>query len=64
MRTLNIYMDSDAMAALENAGQNFVAAGEKGEYAGETLSFESPAAVQGAYPGALRGIGGPSESRP
>ncbi len=45
MRTLTIHIDSDAMEALENAGQHFAATWEKGEYAGETLSFESPSAL-------------------
>jgi len=45
MRTLTIRIESDAAAALARAGQAFVAAWKSGAYAGETLSFESAAAL-------------------
>lgn len=45
MRTLTIRIESDAAAALERAGQEFVAAWKSGAHAGETLSFESAAAL-------------------
>jgi predicted transcriptional regulator len=45
MRTLSIKIESDPMAALAQAGQAFAAAWPRGAYAGETLSFESPAAL-------------------
>jgi predicted transcriptional regulator len=45
MRTLTIRIDTDAMAALENAGKQFTEAWQQGNYAGETLSFESPAVL-------------------
>lgn len=45
MRTLTIRIETDAMAALERAGQEFVQAWDSGRYAGETMSFESPASL-------------------
>lgn len=45
MRTLTIRIDADAMGALERAGLQFIDAWQTGKYAGEYLSFESPAAL-------------------
>lgn len=45
MRTLTIKIETDAMAALERAGQQFARAWEGGGYAGEFISFESPASL-------------------
>lgn len=45
MRTLTIRIESDAATALERAGQAFGVAWKSGAYAGETLSFESAAAL-------------------
>lgn len=45
MRTLTICIESDAAAALERAGQAFSASWKSGDYAGETISFESAAAL-------------------
>jgi predicted transcriptional regulator len=45
MRTLTIRIETDAMAALERAGRAFVQAWDSGHYAGETMSFESPASL-------------------
>lgn len=45
MSTLTIRIDTDPMAALDKAGLQFVGAWRKGGYAGETMSFESPAAL-------------------
>ncbi len=45
MRTLTIKIETDAMAALERAGQQFVQTWNSGTYAGEFMSFESPAAL-------------------
>ncbi len=44
MRTLTIRIETDAMAAMERAGQQFVQAWDSGSYTGEFMSFESPAA--------------------
>ncbi|MEW5893742.1 MAG: helix-turn-helix domain-containing protein [Pseudomonadota bacterium] len=45
MRTLTIRIEPDTLAALDRAGQQFVETWQTGEYAGEYLSFESPAAL-------------------
>ena len=45
MRTLTIRIEPDASDALARAGQAFVAAWKSDGYTGETLSFESPAAL-------------------
>lgn len=45
MRTLTIRIESDALAALERAGQAFSAAWKSDAYAGESISFESAAAL-------------------
>lgn len=45
MRTLTIHIEPDTEAALERAGRQFTDAWQSGEYAGEHLSFESPAAL-------------------
>lgn len=45
MKTLTIRIEPDAAEALERAGQAFVAAWKSDAYAGETLSFESAAAL-------------------
>ncbi len=45
MRTLTIRIEPDVANALERAGQAFVAAWKSDAYAGETLSFESAAAL-------------------
>lgn len=45
MRTLTIRIQADAMAALEQAGQQFIEARDSGAYAGESMSFESPATL-------------------
>jgi predicted transcriptional regulator len=45
MRTLKICIEPDTDAALARAGQAFVAAWKSAGYAGETISFESPAAL-------------------
>jgi predicted transcriptional regulator len=45
MRTLTIKIQPDAMAALEQAGQQFTQAWDSGTYAGEYMSFESPASL-------------------
>lgn len=45
MRTLTIRIETDAVDALARAGQAFVAAWKSDAYAGETISFESPAAL-------------------
>ncbi len=45
MRTLTIRIEADAMAALEQAGQRFAQAWDAGGYAGEFMSFESPASL-------------------
>lgn len=45
MRILTIRIQPDALAALEQAGQEFTRAWESGEYAGEFMSFESPATL-------------------
>jgi predicted transcriptional regulator len=45
MRTLTIRIQPAGMAALELAGQQFTQAWHSGEYAGEFMSFESPASL-------------------
>ena len=45
MKTLTIRIEADAMAALRRAGQQFADTWESGTYAGEVLSFESPASL-------------------
>ncbi len=45
MRTLTIRIELDAADALQRAGQAFIAAWRSNGYAGETLSFDSPAAL-------------------
>jgi predicted transcriptional regulator len=45
MRTMTIRIEPDAMSALENAGKQFAEAWQLGDYAGETMSFESPSAL-------------------
>lgn len=45
MRTLTIRIDTDPVAALERAGEAFIEAWQGGAYAGEVMSFESPAAL-------------------
>jgi len=45
MRKLTIRIEADAMAALELAGRQFIEAWDSGVYAGEFMSFESPAAL-------------------
>ncbi len=45
MRTLTIRIEADAMAALERAGKQFTQAWDTGRYAGEFMSFESPASL-------------------
>jgi predicted transcriptional regulator len=42
MRTLTIKIETDTMAALEQAGQRFVKSWDSGCYSGEFMSFESP----------------------
>lgn len=42
MRTLTIRIETDTMAALEDAGQRFTQAWDSGCYSGESMSFESP----------------------
>lgn len=45
MRTLTIRIEPAATEVLARAGQAFVAAWKSGAYAGETISFESAAAL-------------------
>lgn len=45
MRTLTIRIAGDSMTALHQAGREFIQAWETGTYAGELMSFESPAAL-------------------
>ncbi len=45
MRTLTIKIRADALAALTQAGQQFIQSWETGAYAGEVMSFESPASL-------------------
>lgn len=45
MRILTIRVETDAMSALENAGKQFTEAWYACDYAGEIMSFESPAAL-------------------
>ena len=45
MRTLIIHIEPDTAGALERAGRRFAEAWQSGAYAGEYLSFESPAAL-------------------
>lgn len=45
MRTLTIRIQPDALAALEQAGQQFTQTWGSGEYTGEFMSFESPATL-------------------
>lgn len=42
MRTLTIRIQPDALAALEQAGQQFTKAWDAKKYVGEFMSFESP----------------------
>ncbi len=45
MRRLTIKIQTDSLAALEQAGQQFTQAWNAGTYAGEFMSFESPASL-------------------
>lgn len=45
MRILTIRIETDASGALERAGQQFIDAWRQGDYTGEVMSFESPAAL-------------------
>jgi predicted transcriptional regulator len=45
MRTLTIKIQADTMAALQQAGQQFIQTWDTGTYAGEVMSFESPASL-------------------
>jgi predicted transcriptional regulator len=45
MRILTIRIETDSLGALERAGRQFAEAWRHGDYAGEVMSFESPAAL-------------------
>ena len=56
MRVMTIRIERDTPAALASAAEHFARAWENGAYAGEYLSFESPAAVVSRIdPGSLGG---------
>ncbi|MDX9787470.1 MAG: hypothetical protein RBT11_11865 [Desulfobacterales bacterium] len=45
MRIQTIRIETDSLGALERAGQQFAETLRHGDYAGEVMSFESPAAL-------------------